>query len=161
MILIAIVRISGFLKNGQIDPVWVLFWHQIEGAVAIIMVSMTAFRALLGIKALKAREERKRERSWFSHHRKLRARYFKKATQDEFKSEQLPSIPGATLTGMRTFINGNGIWNASEAMEMTHKSEEDWPIVATHKPQVIEAAQLSTELDILDGVTSAKTANFV
>lgn len=161
MIVIAIVRISGFLKNGQIDPVWILFWHQIEGAVAIIMVSMTAFRSMLGIKALKASEERRRERSWFSHHRKLRFRYFKKSSQDESKSEQLPSIPGATLTGMRTFINGSESWDESKVMGATHKSGEGWPIHASHESQGIEVAKLPTELDILDRVKSARTANFV
>lgn len=62
---------------------------------------------------------------------------------------------------MRTFINGNGIWDESKTMGITHKSEEDWPRVTTHKPQEIEVAQLSTELDILDRVKSAKTANLV
>ena len=161
MIIIAIVRVSGFLKNNTIDPVWVIFWHQVEGAVAIITVSITAFRSLLGIKALKARERKKRERSWFSHHQKLRARYFQKSTQDESKSGQLPSIPGATLTGIRTFINGNGILDKTKPMGMTHKSDENLPRVASHEPQEIIAAQLSTELDLLDKVKSAKTANFV
>lgn len=162
MILIALVRISGFLKNGNIDPVWVLFWHQIEGAVAIMMVSMTAFRSLIGIQALKVREERRRERSWFSHHRKLRPRFFKKSTQDESKSEQLPSIPGATLTGMRTFINGSESWDESKVMGTTHKSGEYWPRdAAYHEPQGIEVTQLSTEIVILDRVKSARIANFV
>ena len=114
MIVIAIVRISSLVTKNTLDVVWVLFWHQVEGAVAIIMVSITGFRSLLGIKALKAREKKNMERSWFSHRPKLLARYFKKATQDESESEQLPSIPGATLTGMRTFINGNGIWDESK-----------------------------------------------
>ena len=103
----------------------VLFWHQAEGAVAIIMVSFTAFRSLLGINALNAREKMKRERYWFSHCPKLPTRYFKKTTQDEFKSEQLPSIPGATLTGMRS---DNG----------SDKSEQDRPRAARHKPKEFE-----------------------
>lgn len=68
MIIIAIVQVSDFLKNHNIEPVWAIFWHQVEAAVAIITVSITAFRSLLGIKALKARERKKRERSWFSHY---------------------------------------------------------------------------------------------
>lgn len=106
MIIIAIVRGSVFRRNNVNDPVWILFWHQIEGAVAIITVSITAFRSLLGIKALKALERKKLERYWFSQHQKLRAKLFQKSTQGEPKSGQLPSIPGATLTGIRTFING-------------------------------------------------------
>lgn len=161
MIIIAIVRISGFIRKSYLDFVWLLFWHQIEGAVAIIMVSMTAFRSLLGIKALKEREKRNRERSWFSQHRRLRAKYFKKTSPDESMSEQLPSIPGGTLTGMRTFISGSGIWDGSTAMGMGHKSGENWARVATDGHQVIEVAQLSADLDIVDGVNSARTAKFV
>ena len=161
MIIIAIVRGSGFHNNNANDPVWTLFWHQVEGAVAIITVSITAFRSLLGIKASKARERKKRERFWFSQHRKLRARSFQKSTQDEPKTAQLPFIPGATLTGIRTFINGNGIWDKSKPMVMIHKSDEDLPGVASHEPQEIIVPQLSTELDHLDKVKSTKTANFV
>ena len=161
MIIIAIVRISGFHNNNIIDPVWVLFWYQVEGAVAIIMVSITGFRSLLGIKVSKARERKKRERFWYSQHQKLRARYFQKPTHDEPKTGQLPSIPGATLTGIRTFINGNGIWDKSKPMGMTHQSDEDLPEVASHEPQEVMVTQLSTELDISDNVKRRNTAKFV
>ena len=162
MIVIAIIRVSGFVTKNSLDMVWVLFWHQVEGAVAIMMVSITAFRSLLGIKALKSREKKKVERSWLSHRSKLLARYFKKATQDESESGQLPSIPRATLTGMRTFINGNGTWDESKAIGMTHKSEGSSPRAASHEPREIEVThQSSTELDILDGAKSARAANFV
>ena len=78
MIIIAIARISGLILRNNFDMVWVLFWHKVEVAVAIIMVSITAFRSLLGIKVLKARDKKKKERSWFSNRPKLLARYFKK-----------------------------------------------------------------------------------
>ena len=154
MIIIAIIRISGMVIKSNFDMVWILFWHQMEGAIAIIMVSLTAFRSLLGIKALKAQKKKEMERSWL-------ARYFKKTTQDRSKSQQLPSVPGATLTGMRTFINGNGICDESKAMEISHTSEKNWPRAASHKPQEIELAHLATELDISDGAKSARAANFV
>lgn len=149
MIIIAIVRISGFLIKPNFDVVWVSFWLQVEGAVAIMMVSLTAFRSLLGIKAVKAQEKKKLERYWLLRRSRLLAKYFKKETQDEFKSQQLPSIPGATLTGMRTFINGNGTWNELKTMRLSHKSEQGCPTAACHEPQEIEVVhQFSTELDI-------------
>lgn len=129
--------------------------------MAIIMVSLTAFRSMLGIKALKAREKERMERSWFSHRPKLLARYFKKETQDESKSQQLPSVPGGTLTGMRTFINGSEIWDESKAMGMTHKWEKDGPRTASHEPQDFELAHLSTEMEVLDGTKSARASDFV
>lgn len=163
MIIIAIVRISGFrIKESSIDITWELFWHQVEASVALITVSITAFRSLLGIKALKAREKEKRERSWFSHRAKLLTRYLKKETQDEPEPEQLPSIPGATLTGMRTFIHGDGILDESRAMGMTHKSEKNWPRAACHEPRETEInIQVSTKSDFFDGGKRANAANIV
>ena len=150
MIIIAIVRVWGFIINNTLNLVWGVFWHQAEAAIAIIMVSITAFRSLLGIKALKAQEKKKMERSWFAHRPKLLARYFEKATEEESEFEQLPSVPGATLTGMRTSING------------THQSEKDWPLPARHKPQEIEVThKISTEFDIFDGAERIRAANFV
>ena len=126
MIIIALIRISGKSHRKCVEDVaWEIFWLEMEASTAVIMVSITAFRSLLGVKALKARE--KRERSWFSHRPKLLARSFKKAPQNESEFAQLPSIPGATLTGVRTFIHGNGTWEDPRAMGMTHKSEKDLP----------------------------------
>ena len=161
MIIIAIIRISGSVIKSNFDMVWVLFWHQVEGAVAIIMVSLTAFRSLLGIKALKARKKKKLESYLFSHRRQLLARHFKKTTQDRFKSQQLPTVPGATLTGMRTFINGNGICDESKEMEISPTLEKDWSRAASQEPREIEFAHLSAELDISDKAKSARAANFV
>ena len=102
------------------------------------------------------------ESSWFANCPKLLARYVKNAAEDECESEQLPSIPGATLTGMRTFINGNGICDEPMAMGMTDQLENDWPGAASRKPQEIEVThQISTESDIFDGAERTKAANFV
>lgn len=162
MIIIAIVRISGFRLHKADNIVWETFWHQAEASVALITVSITAFRSLLGIKALKAREKKKRERSWFSNGPKLLARYLKIETQIESKLEQLPAIPGATLTGMRSFIHGDEIWDESRAIGMTHKLENDWPGAVSYelyKPGV--ADQISTKSDNIDGKKRAREANFV
>lgn len=139
-----------------------VIWHQAEAAVAIIMVSITAFRSLLGLKAQKTRKKKEMERSWFAHCPKLLARYFKKATEDESESEQLPSIPGATLTGMRTFIDGNGIWDESMAMGMTHQSKKNTPGADSHKPQETEVTRkILTESNIFDEAERLRVANFV
>ena len=101
-----------------------------EAATAVVMVSITAFQFLLGVKALKARE--KRERSWFSHRPKLLAGSFKKTPQHKSEFAQLPSIPGATLTGVRTFIHDNGTWEDPRAMGMIYTSEKDLPGADSH-----------------------------
>ena len=51
MILIAIIRVclaDDPLHKEVIDSVWLFFWQGIEGSVAIIMVSLTAYRGLFG-----------------------------------------------------------------------------------------------------------------
>ncbi|KAL8633179.1 hypothetical protein Q9189_001079, partial [Teloschistes chrysophthalmus] len=45
--IVSIVRIAGAdLPNGMVDSAWVNFWLQIEAAVAVIVVSISAYRSL-------------------------------------------------------------------------------------------------------------------
>lgn len=47
MIVFAIIRVAAAdTINGDVDSIWVVFWFQIETSVAVIMVSVSAFRAL-------------------------------------------------------------------------------------------------------------------
>lgn len=111
MIIITAVRVFGFNIKSTYNVLWGLFWHQAEAAIAIMMVSITAFRSLLGLKAQKAREEKAKERYWYTHRPKLVAKHFNKTKEDESELSQLPSIPGAAPSEMRTFFDGNGIWD--------------------------------------------------
>lgn len=163
MIIIACVRVLAFNINGTYNAVWGLFWHQAEAAVAIIMVSITAFRSLLGLKALKAQKKKEMERSWFADRAKQRTRYFKKTTEAKSESEQLPSIPGATLTGMRTFIDGNGIWDESMEMGKIHQLEKNaLGATASHQPQENEVNHpISITSNNFEEAKHTKVANFV
>ena len=106
MIVIAIVRISGLrLSNKSPDVQWETFFQQVEASVSVITISLTAFRSLLGLKALKARE--KKHRAWYSYQRIALFRNRHKTSESELNGERLPSIPGATLSGIRTFIRGD------------------------------------------------------
>lgn len=105
MIVIAIVRISGLrIRPRNIDVHWALFWQEIEANIAVIMVSITAVRSLLGLKVLKSREQKAR---WYSDRRNFLMRKANKKSESELNDHQLPSVPGATLTGTRTFIRAN------------------------------------------------------
>jgi len=44
--IVSIVRIAGGISNGMVDPAWVNFWLQVEAAVAVMIVSITAYRSL-------------------------------------------------------------------------------------------------------------------
>ena len=47
MIVIVIIKVStGTIADGQVDSPWVLFWLHVEAAVAVIVISITAFRVL-------------------------------------------------------------------------------------------------------------------
>lgn len=102
-------------KSGKtIDVQWKFFWQIIEASVAVTAVSLTAFRSLYGIKTLQQeREKKKRYEPWLSSsYRKNLFNRRKQRRVDEFgnpildEDPSLPSIPGATLTGMRTMISG-------------------------------------------------------
>lgn len=71
----------------------------------MITVSLTAFRSLLGLRARKFREEK--ERSWYLYRRMILFKKGRETSESELSEDQLPTIPSATLTGMRTFIRGN------------------------------------------------------
>lgn len=136
MIIVAIVRISGLrIEDTNIDIQWILFWHNVEANIAVIMVSLTAVRSLLGLKAVKSRE--KRERAWYLHRRNLLFRQ----EHENLDGGQLPSIPRATLTGKRAFIRGNRNtnWIISRGHELSSKDD------MTEAEQHIKASQTTSE----------------
>lgn len=181
MIIIAIVRISGLrIEKAILDIVWELFWQQAEAAVAVIMVSITAFRSLLGIKAQQTRENDTAKRSWtLSHHRLpkvVQTGYFKKTTTttiyDESEFEPLPSIVGENFTGMRTCIYGDvdlsdrspSRGGGTGVGVGVHKSEKKDLVggVQDYEPHEIKVThQFSIESEILKSPKPARIANLV
>lgn len=104
MIVIAIVRVTGVRVHENLDTQWSIFWGEVEAIVAVIMVSITAFRSLLGLKVLKSREAK--ERAWYYYRRKLAFQKDNKKSNFNSRGNWLPAIPGATVTGIRTRIWG-------------------------------------------------------
>lgn len=61
MAVTAIVRVSGVKIAGtNIDVQWQLYWQEVEATLSVIMISITAFRSLFGMKAMQAREKKPR-----------------------------------------------------------------------------------------------------
>lgn len=143
MIIISLVQVSGArIHKDVLDLQWLVFWNEVEATIATIMVSVTAFRQLLGIKSLKAREEK--DRLWYSYYRRLR---FRKSSENEWNTGQLPSIPGAKLTGLRTLIRGG-----RDSKSMTLMTGEDHRLKSHHdqlgeeqKIQVTQEISLESE----------------
>ncbi|KAI0105053.1 hypothetical protein GGR51DRAFT_572094 [Nemania sp. FL0031] len=114
MAILAIVRISGFYYKGLEDDIWEFFWQQTEGAVAVMMASITAFRTLFVKRKGDGKAEAPKEVSHSSRFRRFLANF--KALAREQPEEkpvspslavELPQLPSSILTGLRTFIRRN------------------------------------------------------
>lgn len=108
MALIALVRVSAYRIEGQSDASWNLFWQYIEACIAIIMGSATAFRTLFVGENLRKTPEKK-----LSYSIRLRVLRKNKLTSEKSDWEDaygrhLPTVPSATLSGLRTFIHRYG-----------------------------------------------------
>lgn len=107
MAVVAIIRIAGLRvesASGQsrFDHVWLPLWLQIEASIAICLVSLTAFRQLFVSYGRKRNREPAKSRD-SSKSGKLGCQR-RKPKEGGFG--QLPTIPSATLSGMRTLIQG-------------------------------------------------------
>lgn len=117
MIILAIIRISKIRADKETaDIIWVIFWQQIEASTAVIMISLSAFRTFFVARESRLRHDRNRHRQWYMDRKNqiasaLRRKKFRSASGSGCGSEELNhlvAIPRATMTGMRTFINGGG-----------------------------------------------------
>lgn len=98
--IISIIKVAGGSNgNGEVDTSWVLFWYIIEAAVAIIVVSFTAFRALfVAHQAMKYRSPAENaSMSWNLWSQKAKSS----------RSKELPELPLPVLGGVRTHIRGS------------------------------------------------------
>ncbi|KAI1384154.1 uncharacterized protein F4822DRAFT_62673 [Hypoxylon trugodes] len=133
MAICAIIRISGFFYKGFEDDVWEFFWQQTEGAVAVMMASITAFRTLFVRRAENPEESTPHSpaesffRRLFNHFQFLaRAQPEEKPASAPGNSNfRLPKIPSPVFTGVRTFIRKNNRTNASAATFATLDSGID------------------------------------
>lgn len=110
LIIIALVRVTSFKRGDTFDLTWTLFFQYFEPNVAIVVACFSAFRSLFVINGSKRRVRQNRPSYSF------RKTLFKKGMADEQPLDDLPSIPGLTLKGMRTIIWQN---NRSKATDST------------------------------------------
>ena len=121
MVIIAVIRISRVHETDF--EVWASFWQQFEGCIAVLMISLTAFRTLFITKQSSASDAKKpkasdtyRRRLWFS----------KRSDGSEGQRPQVPvSIPGGVLTGMRAFIRGGDSSRETSSMDSVLRSKKE------------------------------------
>ena len=107
MIIVAAIRMSGIHYHDTYDNTWIFMWQQVEACVAVMMISLTAFRSVFVANASKVRK-RKTVSPWLSYTPKALKRHRKLGSEEDQDLVNL-TIPSATLTGIRTVIRGNSM----------------------------------------------------
>ncbi len=102
MIIVTIVRIAGMRirGSGSVDIVWLFYWQQQECSIAVLMMSVSAFRTLFVPSPANLPPPSEKGRR-FMRRRPDPDLY------DTHGTNGLPQIPSATLTGMATLVRGD------------------------------------------------------
>lgn len=127
MIIIAIIRISGFIYHNAFDEGWVYMWQQIEACVSVSTISLTAFRIMF------VASNSRRERSpWqWSSRSSWKRRFFKKNSQATSTGDlDSVEIPRGTLTGMRTAIGGPRTQHTTTMFSILDEDADEYPLRA-------------------------------
>ncbi|KAL8767211.1 MAG: hypothetical protein Q9209_006216 [Squamulea sp. 1 TL-2023] len=121
-IITAIVKVGGGnTNNGQIDSSWVIFWLQLEAAVAVMVASITAYRALFVVERSHMQKSPRYNSQALA---KLRNR--SKDSYETQANNNLPSIPAPILSRMRNFVQQTP-YNGGHQMSDTSQSKSKSP----------------------------------
>ncbi|KAK8109028.1 hypothetical protein PG984_014829 [Apiospora sp. TS-2023a] len=124
MVCLAIVRASKINGAVGVDIPWEFFWQFMEAAVAVLTGSLTVFRTLLSSRTGASDEHRQAAAAGAHPWPHARPAYYvfssvgrKRQRPDadlEATHNDLPGVPGATMTGLRTFIRRNNRGDAGD-----------------------------------------------
>jgi hypothetical protein len=125
MIATTIIRLSGLINKGVVDALWTSYWNVISAEVGIFMAAAIAFRSLF-VANSKSKAPQDPPKRYFGDsflrvfHRK------KSSTWDESQADatELPRIPRAQLTGMRSFIDAQGRSRVDPALPENEVTED-------------------------------------
>lgn len=109
----ALIKVAGGnIGHGQVDSAWAIFWLQAEAAVAIIVVSVSAFRALFVT-------HRASKQQSPAHHGSSFDFIWSKIVR---RHDNLPAAPASTHNGAGTYIGhspyDSGSFEGSRDMEL-------------------------------------------
>jgi len=105
----SIIKVAGGnINHGQVDAAWAIFWLQAEAAIAVIVVSISAFRALFVAQRASKQASPAKNTSTPSSVWRMRTR----------PRDALPELPSATFTGVRTFIHQCPYDEESQTMDI-------------------------------------------
>lgn len=120
MAIVAAIRVSGLKSRGVFDLVWLFLWQQIEACVAVAMISLTAFRSVFVVSEASRARRQAVKKPWHSSAVEALRRNKGWGYNKERADLEMPTLPSATLTGMRTFIQGGG--HATRTNHQNHSS---------------------------------------
>ena len=131
VIIFTVTRAFGLEWQDKLDVIWEVYFQIVAAEIGLILVAMTAFRALFvsraarnqhsphgdpssWTKSLSVLRKLLNPRRWMLRYSKdMTEGHTHRAVENGF-GERLPSIPGATITGINTFINQQGTVASSE-----------------------------------------------
>lgn len=152
MAIIAIARMSGInLTSKNVDIVWLAFWQQQECSVAVIMISISAFRSLFVANASKGPSPKD-----FSKPRYRNRLYLKFTGSDKDTGFGLPHIPGATLTGMRSVIRDGG-----QSEDLVPRPQDAWAPGKTCSSQEVDIVSKESETILPDNGNMMESRDMV
>ena len=143
MIIITVIRASGIQWHNKLDFIWEVYWQTMAAEIGLILTAVSAFRTLF-VARVKERRKRSTEGktslwtrskglfmrllsplTW--HSKSSSARSGGSGRKEVDDAVGFPSIPGGTMTGIRTFINGQGraTTRSSHLMQSRAITEED------------------------------------
>lgn len=127
VVILTVTRASGLEWQDELDVLWEVYFQIVAAEVGLVLASTTAFRALFVSRAARNQHSPQNHpslllknknvlkqlldpRRWMSKNSKDMTRghiHDNDITKAGFDGG-LPSIPGATMTGMNTFIDHQG-----------------------------------------------------
>ncbi|KAI9876909.1 MAG: hypothetical protein M1830_005310 [Pleopsidium flavum] len=149
-IMCTITRISG-IHTGRtvksVDSIWETYWQFIAANLALIMTAATAFRTFFvsRVKDREAQSPRSMDPWYMKARRLLRSTFTPRtwrskpsvdSSREGNRSDvpmELPyQFPGGTMTGIRTFIDGQGRTKVGDSQIMHSMANEEyddsWPL---------------------------------
>lgn len=154
VVIFTVTRGSGLEWQGKLDVVWEVYFQIVAAEVGLILVSLTAFRALFVSRANKKPNSPQKSpsslaktyqamkrildpRRWTSHHSKDVSDGERQRNVEKDIDGKLPKIPGATMTGMQTFVDDHGITTKGDAElsvigSYAEPGHDAWPMVKKH-----------------------------
>lgn len=114
VVILTVIRITGLSNQGKANAIWETWCIAISAEVGMSLVGVSAFRALYVAKARNRRVNRTiRSFGWYnkglSIFRRITNTHAARPDDEKKGDTKLENdIPRGTMTGMRTFIDGNG-----------------------------------------------------